>query len=62
MEKILTKKELAEWLRLSVRSIDRKVANRELPPPDRVAGVPRWRESVIEKWLADLDAAKGTQG
>lgn len=57
MEKILTKRELAEWLRLSVRSIDRKVANRELPPPDRLAGVPRWRESVIKEWLADRCAA-----
>jgi hypothetical protein len=47
-----TKRTLAGYLGLSVRSLDRANALGLLPCPDLVIGSsPRWSPATIEKWL-----------
>ena len=47
-----TKRTLATYLGLSVRSLDRAAALGLLPTPDLIAGrSPRWTPGTIEKWL-----------
>jgi excisionase family DNA binding protein len=52
MPKLVSKTELAEQLGVSVRSIERWVNNRDLPPPKRL-GRRRvvWHADVIARWL-----------
>jgi len=47
-----TKRTLAQYLGLSVRSLDRAAALGLLPCPDLVVGrSPRWSPETIERWL-----------
>ena len=47
-----TKKALAHYLGLSIRSWDRAAAMKLTPAPDLVVGSsPRWSPATIEKWL-----------
>ena len=52
-EKLLTKIELAERLKLSTRSIDRKIELGELPRGFKLGASVRWRESIVDQWIAD---------
>jgi hypothetical protein len=48
----LTKRGLAQYLGVSVRSLDRGCAMKLLPTPDLVVGrSPRWAPETIAKWL-----------
>lgn len=49
-EKLLTKKELAHFLNVSVKMIDRKVSMNELPYL-KVGWLVRFKQSEIQKWL-----------
>lgn len=51
-ESLLTKKQLADLLKLSPRSIDRKIDAGEFPRGLKLGGAVRWRRSVINAWLA----------
>lgn len=50
-ERLITKKELADRLNLSVRSIDRKIDEGAVPSGFRLGASIRWRESVIDRWI-----------
>lgn len=51
-ERLRTKRELAELLRLSTRSIDRKISRGEIPPGIKLYGAVRWRQATIDAWIA----------
>jgi hypothetical protein len=58
-----TKKTLAEYLGLSVRSWDRAAALGLTPAPDLVVGrSPRWSPQTIEKWLRNRPRLPGRKG
>lgn len=54
---LLTKRQLAELLKISTRSIDRKIAEGEFPPGIKLGagkgGAVRWPRSVYEEWVAE---------
>jgi excisionase family DNA binding protein len=53
----MTKKEVAGMLAVSVRTIERLVASRQIPQPVYLGGsaqMPRWRATEIEKYLRRL--------
>ena len=50
-DRLLTKTQLARYLAVSPRTIDRLDAARDLPRPILVAGRKRWRLSEIDEWL-----------
>jgi hypothetical protein len=51
-EYYFTKKSLAAYLQVSIRSLDRAAALGLLPQPDLVIGrSPRWAPSTISMWL-----------
>lgn len=52
--KIITKAELGRLLRLSKRSIDRRIAGGELPRGIRLGGAVRWDLATIERFIAGL--------
>ena len=59
-DQIYTKKELAAFLRLSQRSVDRAIEQGVLPKGFKIGGGSvRWRKSVIEGVIAKLDQADG---
>lgn len=48
----LSRERLAEMLDISTRTIDRRVDEGKLPPPDLYVGrQPRWKLATIEAWL-----------
>ena len=51
---LLSVRDVAEVLAISVRSVWRLRAAGLLPEPVRVGGAVRWRRSQIDRWL-DLD-------
>jgi excisionase family DNA binding protein len=50
-ERLITKKELAERLHLSIRSIERKIDEGAIPGGFKLGAAVRWRESVIDQWI-----------
>lgn len=54
---LLTKRQLAELLQVSTRSIDRKIAEGEFPAGIKLGagrgGAVRWPRAVVEDWIAD---------
>jgi predicted DNA-binding transcriptional regulator AlpA len=51
-EKLITKHELAELARQSVRNLNRLLAKGDLPKPDvRLGRKSLWRPRTIERWL-----------
>jgi hypothetical protein len=58
-----TKRTLARYLGLSVRSLDRANALGLLPRPDLVVGrSPRWSPDTIERWLRTRPRLPGRKG
>jgi hypothetical protein len=58
-----TKKTLAEYLVLSVRSLDRAAALGLLPCPDLIVGrSPRWSPDTITRWLRTRPRLPGRNG
>lgn len=49
---ILTIGEVAELLKISVRSVNRLDSARWMPMPIRILGCKRWRRLEIEAWVA----------
>jgi predicted DNA-binding transcriptional regulator AlpA len=49
LDPLLTREELAEYLRVSPRQVD--VLRRSLPEPIKVGRLPRWRASDIAEWV-----------
>jgi len=52
-ESLLTKKQLADTLNLSTRSIDRKIAEGKFPKGILLGGARRWRKALIDEWIAE---------
>lgn len=50
-ESLLTAKDLAEVLCVSVRQVRRLQAAEDLPAPVYIGRLPRWRESEIAGWM-----------
>jgi hypothetical protein len=49
---LLSKRDLASWLGLSLRSLEMMRSSGRLPAPDVVFGrLPRWRVETIKAWL-----------
>src|SRR5262249_20344039 len=58
-----TKRTLADYLGLSVRSLDRANAVGLLPCPDLVVGrSPRWSPETVHKWLRTHPRLPGRKG
>jgi predicted DNA-binding transcriptional regulator AlpA len=53
-EKLLTKRDLSQKLRLSMRTIDRRIAAGLFPQGFKIGAAVRWRESVIDRFLRDM--------
>jgi predicted DNA-binding transcriptional regulator AlpA len=55
IEPLLSRRDLADVLRTSMRSIDRLAASGRLPKADVYLSVrqPRWTAASIRRWLAD---------
>jgi excisionase family DNA binding protein len=53
VDRLLTKKDLAERLRISTRSIDRKIRAEELPRGLKLGSLVRWRESDLAQWISE---------
>lgn len=51
---LLTRRDLARELRLSLRELDRMRARGELPEPIRLGRSPRWRRSDVLDFLAGV--------
>jgi hypothetical protein len=59
----MNKRELARFLGLSIRSLDRASALGLLPCPDLVAGrSPRWSPETVSKWLRSRPRLPGRKG
>jgi hypothetical protein len=59
----LDKRGFAQFLRLSVRSLDRANALGLLPAPDLVVGrSPRWSPDTISRWLRTRPRLPGRKG
>lgn len=54
---LLTKKQIAEYLGVTVRSIDRYVAAGELPNPIRIGGRLRWRQQALAEFIERREQA-----
>lgn len=48
---LLSAKQLAKMLSISVRSLWRYASSARLPANLKIAGAVRWRQSDIEKWI-----------
>ena len=57
---LLTKKEVAELIRMSVRNLERRLAAGEIPSPFHLFGgkAPRWRRERIEAWMCEREEAE----
>lgn len=56
---LLSRRDLARELRVSVREVDRLRARGALPAPLRFGRSPRWRRADVARWLAGLRDAGG---
>ena len=62
-DRCYSKQELARFLGLSVRSLDRANAAGLLPAPDLVVGrSPRWSPETVRKWLKSRPRLPGRKG
>ena len=52
----LTKRELAEQLGMSVRTVDRMALNGEGPPPTRIGRKTLYRRDAVLEWLREREA------
>lgn len=52
-EELLTKKQFAGLLKLSQRSVDRKIQTGDFPPGLKLGGAVRWRKAEIERWISE---------
>ncbi len=60
LDPLLTREELAEYLRVSPRQVD--VLRQRLPTPLKVGRLPRWRTSDIAEWVRQQsDSASETR-
>lgn len=52
--RLLTKAQLAEWMQVTPRTVDRWTAENRFPDGMRVvvAGTPRFREDIAAEWIA----------
>ena len=50
LDPLLTREDLAEYLKVSPRQVD--AMRHELPAPIRVGRLPRWRASDIAEWVS----------
>lgn len=50
---LITAKEVASLLGISVRSVWRMESSQQLPSAVRLGGLVRWQRSVIMQWIAD---------
>lgn len=48
----MTRKELAAYLRVSIRTLNRLVQRGEVPRPARIGTQLRWRVADIDRWLS----------
>jgi len=61
--KCMGKSELARYLGISVRTLDRATAERLTPPPDLVVGrSPRWSPETVTRWLKTRPRLPGRGG
>jgi predicted DNA-binding transcriptional regulator AlpA len=51
-EQLLTKRQLAQKLQVSMRSIDRRISQGEFPRGLKVGSSVRWRSSIIDAWIS----------
>ena len=60
LDPLLTREDLAEYLKVSPRQVD--AMRHELPAPIRVGRLPRWRASDIAEWVRQqCDSASETR-
>lgn len=52
---------LAAFLKISTRSVWRKISTGEMPPPFHIGRAKRWCRATVESWLAE-QAAKAMKG
>ncbi|MCC6427288.1 MAG: helix-turn-helix domain-containing protein [Phycisphaerales bacterium] len=52
---------LGEYLKISPRTIWRKISTGEVPPPICIGRSKRWSRAAVDSWLADR-AAKAAKG
>ncbi len=50
-EELITKMQVAQQVKLSKRSIDRKIEAGEFPKGLKLGGARRWRSSEISDWI-----------
>lgn len=48
---VMTPKQVAQALQVTVRTISNRVKSGDFPPPARILGRPRWRKSDVEKYI-----------
>ena len=58
-EELLTKKQVSEILKISTRSLDRLIEKGHFPKGLKLGGVPRWRRSVVDEAIDQLDQSDG---
>lgn len=52
---LLTRAELAQYLKVSVRQIDKLRKDKAFPKPVMLGGSPRWRKHLIDTYLGQLE-------
>jgi len=57
-DQLLTARELADLLRVSLKTIRRWRVSGQLPPPVEIAGTLRWERVVIDRWYQNLKVAE----
>ena len=56
IESLWTPKDVASYLRVSVRMLERMRSTGAMPPPDVFLGrLPRYRPNTIRAWLASMN-------
>jgi hypothetical protein len=59
-DRMFGKQELADFLRISVRTLDRLDARRLIPEPDLTIGrSPKWLSETVKRWLATKPRLSG---
>ena len=54
IEPLLSVKDLANWLGIGVRTIDKLVAKNEAPPFVKIIRQRKWRPADVRAWLQEL--------
>jgi excisionase family DNA binding protein len=52
---LLTKQDLARYLGVDVRTIERMVADRSCPTPTVIGSAKRWRWVTIRRWIEAIE-------